>query len=171
MSIKSINEPLGPGRTTMLTPQSINEPRDIEMPDPPIITALVPNSCGIGDPEFTLDVEGSGFYPASVIYFAGLDMPTTYNDGTLSTSITPPQQPAEGTAQVVVPCQVANGPVMSDTVQFAFLDPVEIERGGEGEGADPDDLEEEIEQAGEEGDFKPLHRGRPSKTLPKHRKK
>jgi hypothetical protein len=41
----------------------------------------------------------------------------------------------------------------------------------EEEGVDPDDLEEEIEEAAEEGDFKPTHRGKPTHTLPHKRKK
>jgi hypothetical protein len=162
MGIISINEPLGPGRTTMLTPQSINEPVDLEMPDPPVITALVPDSCAIGDPDFTLDVEGTGFYPQSVIHFAGHDEPTTYNDGTLSTGV----KPSLWTSPVVVQCQVRNGETMSNAVDFTFSDITAT-----AEGADPDELEEQIDEAAEEGDFKPTHRGRPSKTLPKNRKK
>jgi hypothetical protein len=37
--------------------------------------------------------------------------------------------------------------------------------------SDPDELEDELEQAEEEGDFKPLHRGKPNTTLSNKRSK
>lgn len=159
MSIKSINEPAGPGRTTMLSPASINEPLDLEMPDPPVITALEPNECAIGDPDFTLDITGTGFYPASVIHFAGHDEPTTYNDGVLSTGV----KPSLWGAPVVVQCQVFNGEVASNAVDFTFTDVMGVAE----EGVDPDDLEEEIDEAVEAGDVTQhrVHRGTSSKTL------
>lgn len=112
MGIDSINEP--GQRTTMLTPVSINEPQNAEVP---VITALTPDSCVIGDADFTLVVEGTGFNGASVIYFAGHDEPTTHNeDGTLSTGV----KPSLWGAPVVVYCQVHNGPMFSAPVEFEF---------------------------------------------------
>ena len=89
MSIKSINEPDGPGRTTMITPQSINEPTNIpEGVGMPIVDALSQDSVTIGDDSFVLYVSGASFYDGSVIVFAGHDEPTTLeDDGTLSTGI------------------------------------------------------------------------------------
>jgi hypothetical protein len=144
MSIKSINEPAGPGRTTMLLPASINEPPDLNMPEAPVITSIDPEDCVIGEADFTLFITGTGFYPASIIHFAGHDEPTTLNeDGTLSTGV----KPSLWGAPVVVQCQVANGEVMSNAVDFTFAGVAAAT-----EGVDPDDLEDEIDEAIEEGD-------------------
>ena len=51
----------------------------------PTISALEPDTCAIGDPDFDLHVTGENFTTASIIYFAGHDEPTTLNeDGTVS---------------------------------------------------------------------------------------
>jgi uncharacterized membrane protein YgdD (TMEM256/DUF423 family) len=91
MSIKSINEPDGPGRTSMVLPASINEPPKLpeggEIPAPEI-TALTPDSATIGDPSFRLYVTGTNLFSGSIIVFAGQDEPTTLeDDGTVSTGI------------------------------------------------------------------------------------
>lgn len=44
---------------------------------PPTLTALVPPSAAIGDPNFTFRVLGTNFRPGAVIVFAGHDEPTT----------------------------------------------------------------------------------------------
>ena len=44
----------------------------------PTVSALVPNTATIGDPSFTLKVQGTGFGPGSVIIFNGNDEPTTF---------------------------------------------------------------------------------------------
>ena len=123
MSIKSINEPDGPGRTTQLTPASINEPPQLpELPDEmpvPAISSLDPASCAIGDPDFTLYVSGENFFAGSVIHFAGHDEPTTMNeDGTLSTGV----KPSLWASPVVVQCTIRNGGVESNAVDFEFTD-------------------------------------------------
>jgi IPT/TIG domain len=142
-----------------ITPVSINEP-----PDPanlmPSIGSISPAHCTIGDPDFTLYLTGEGFNEHSVIFFAGHDEPTTLNeDGTLSTGVKPSlwQEP------VVVQCQVKNGPLISNSVGFAFDAPAMKD-------TDPDDIEDEIEQEIEEGDIE-VHRGKPTRTLPRNRKK
>jgi hypothetical protein len=149
MGIESINEP-GQGRTTMLTPASINEPPTLEEP---VISAIAPDQCTIGQPDFTLFISGEGFSALSVIFFAGHDEPTTLNeDGTLSTGI----KPSLWQSPVVVQCQVRNGDKLSNAVDFTFA----AEGAPEAEIVDtddPDELEDEIEQAKEEGDFKPTH--------------
>jgi hypothetical protein len=54
----------------------------------PTISALEPDTCAIGDPDFDLHITGENFTTASIIYFAGHDEPTTLNeDGTVSTGI------------------------------------------------------------------------------------
>jgi phage terminase large subunit-like protein len=123
MGIKSINEPDGPGRTTMIHPMSINEPVEIPSQEDltPVITALDPVACDIGDTDFTLYVSGENFRAESVIFFAGHDEPTTLeDDGTLSTGV----KPSLWEAAVVVECQVHNGPLMSNAVDFSFDAPV-----------------------------------------------
>jgi hypothetical protein len=159
MGVTSINEPQS-SRTIMLMPLSINEPLDVEMPDPPVVDAITPNACALGDPDFTLVVSGSGFYPASIIVFAGHDEPTTLNeDGTLSTGV----KPVLWLDPVVVQCQVRNGPVMSNAVDFTFGEagtrhaPKAHASHAHTAVVDPDDIEDEIEEAEEEGDFKPTH--------------
>ena len=121
MSIKSINEPDGPGRTTMVTPVSINEPPTGEnLPDEvptPVISSLDPAGCEISDPEFRLYVFGSGFLPSSVIHFAGQHEPTTLEeDGSLSTGV----KPQLWQSAVVVQCQIYNGDKASNAVDFEF---------------------------------------------------
>jgi hypothetical protein len=156
MGIVSINEP--DGHTWSLTPESINEPPDYgEMVDPPAIDALTPGACLIGDADFTLYVSGTGLYQGSVINFAGHDEPTTLNeDGTLSTGV----KPALWVNPVTVQVYVRNGPVLSNELPFTFSDTALASAAHAAHGADPDDLEEEINEAAEEGDFKPVHRGR-----------
>jgi hypothetical protein len=112
----SINEPQAPSHTTMLMPNSINEPLAFEMPDPPQIDSLSQNSAVSGDPDFTLFLTGTGFYQPSVIVFANHDEPTTLNeDGTLSTGVKPSLF-APATVQV----QVRNGETLSNAVDFTF---------------------------------------------------
>lgn len=117
MGIQSINEP-GSGHTWSLTPQSLNEPPDYSaMVEPPAITGLTPGACVIGDADFTLHVEGTGFYPGSVINFAEHDEPTTLNeDGTLSTGV----KPSLWVTPVDVQVYVRNGAVFSNAVSFTF---------------------------------------------------
>lgn len=164
--IKSINEPNAPSHDVTLTPQSINEPPTLPdwATDAPVVTALEPDECTIGDLDFTIYVSGTGFYEQSVIVFAGHDEPTTLeSDGTLSTGVNMAVWLGPDTVQV----SVRNGPIESNSMGFTFnADP-----GVATEGADPDDIEDELEQMQEEGDFKPVHRGRSTKVLPTKRGK
>lgn len=161
---ESINEP-GKSRNSH-TPRSINEPP--EMPDipPPVISSIDPEGCAIGDADFTLEVHGENFFTGSIIFFAGHDEPTTYDEAakTVSTGV----KPSLWANPVVVQCQVHNGEMMSNAVDFTFAEAADLSRRSEAE-ADPDVLEEEIEAAEEEGDFKPLHAARP-KAKPKGRR-
>jgi hypothetical protein len=172
MGIVSINEPTS-SRTWMAFPNSINEPA--VLPDMPVITSLEPATCAIGDPDFTLDVVGTGFSAESVIHFAGHDEPTVFNEpDTVSTGV----KPSLWLEPVTVQCSVRNGPVESDPVDFVFRDAaglfaaIDQRHPPLAAAADPDELEEEIEEAEDEGDFKPTHSHHGRKPLaPKHRKK
>jgi hypothetical protein len=165
MGIDSINEP--GQRTSMLTPVSINEgPQFPVDAAPPAIEGIAPETCVIGDADFPLVITGTGFYPGSVINFAGHDEPTTFEDGTLSTGVKPSLWGSPATVQV----QVHNGAVTSNAVDFTFdapaADPAFAKASaGHAHEVDPDDLDEEIDEAAEEGDFKPMH-----KTKPKRKK-
>jgi hypothetical protein len=152
MGIESINEP-GQGNTTMLTPNSINEPLRIpEGAGTPVITGIEPAEATIGQPDFTLYVTGTGFIAQSVIVFAGRDEPTTLE--------------GDGTPRPALNMSVwRTGRGAGQRAQRSAA----VERGGSSRShptrarhlaaavADPDDLEDEIEQAEEEGDFKSTH--------------
>jgi len=170
-SIGSINEPEG-SRKTSLTPQSPNEPATLPewATEAPIVTSLEPTECTLGDADFTIAVSGTGFYEQSTIVFAGQDEPTTLeSDGTLTTGVNMAVWQGADTVQV----GVRNGPIESNTMPFTFNAAPEADAAAAEteDGADPDELEDEIEQSQEEGDFRPLHRGKPTTTLPKNRKR
>jgi hypothetical protein len=148
--LPSINEP-ETSRKIVLTPQSLNEPATLPewATEAPVVTAIEPTECTIGDADFTVYLTGTGFYEQSVIVFAGQDEPTTLeSDGTLSTGVNMAMWQGPDTVQV----SVRNGPIQSNEVDFTFL-----EAAPEATGADPDELEDEIEQARDEGDFRPTH--------------
>jgi hypothetical protein len=90
--------------------------------EPPVITSLNPSSATIGDPAFDLHVIGSGFDQNSVIYFNGLEEPTTLNSPTdVSTGINMPLW----TAPAVVPVSVRNSNgIVSQSQNFEFIDSV-----------------------------------------------
>jgi hypothetical protein len=124
MSIKSINEPEGPGRTTMVLPASINEAPSLDGLPPdaiptPNIVALSPNNATLGDPSFTMYITGTNLFAQSVIVFAGQNEPTTLNtDGTLSTGINMDVWHGPDTVQV----SVKNGSKSSNELPFTFAE-------------------------------------------------
>jgi hypothetical protein len=153
MGIKSINEPEGPGRTTMLTPNSINEPlagEETISKLTPVLSALSPTEATIGDESFTLAISGTGFVAESVIMFAGQEEPTTLGEGTVSTGVDMDVWHGPDT----VPVQVKNGPLLSNILYFTFH-------------AAPEADEEEA--VAEESGVR-HRRGRPTMTLPGKRK-
>ena len=162
----SINEP-GKSRQSF-TPQSINEPPELPDLPAPVITSIDPAECAIGDPDFTLEVHGENFFAGSVIFFAGHDEPTTFDEaaGTVSTGV----KPSLWGAPVVVQCQVYNGEMMSNAVDFTFTAAGVTGVTAHQHVEDPDDLEEEIEAAEDDGEFTSMHRPRPTKTLPGKRR-
>jgi hypothetical protein len=160
---ESINEP-GKSRQNF-SPPSINEPP--KLPDAPVITSLSPDSCAIGDPDFTLDVVGTGFSADSVIHFAGHDEPTVFNEpDTLSTGV----KPSLWAKPVTVQCSVRNGLVVSNPVDFVFTEAATEEKKHTVHAADPDKLEEEIEESEDDGDFKPTHSHHGRRPLHKRKK-
>jgi hypothetical protein len=168
MSGIAINEPEGVRERT-LTPASPNEPPALPewATEAPVITGLEPTECTLGDPDFRIYVSGTGFYEQSTLVFAGQDEPTTFEDGKLSTGVNMAVWQGPDTVQV----GVRNGPIESNTMPFTFnaAEPVADEQwrttsvstatppghDTDADYSDPDELEDELDQAREEGDFTP----------------
>jgi hypothetical protein len=115
--------------------QSINEPGTLSFEEVagqvlPEITALEPDYCAIGDPDFILKISGEGLSANSTIFFAGHDEPTTYNeDGTVSTGV----KPSLWGAPAVVQVYVRNGTLHSNPLDFTFAAPAEADATGKGD--------------------------------------
>jgi hypothetical protein len=119
MSVESINEP-GSSYLVTYSPTSINEPPEWVGAEPPVIDALTPNSCMIGDPDFTLYVSGQNLFASSVIFFAGYVEPTRVEgDGSLSTGINMAYWNNPDTVKV----EIHNGETVSNAVDFTFYAP------------------------------------------------
>ena len=169
MSGIAINEPEGVRERT-LTPASPNEPPALPewATEAPVVTGLEPTECTLGDPDFRIYVSGTGFYEQSTLVFAGQDEPTTFEDGKLSTGVNMAVWQGPDTVQV----GVRNGPIESNTMPFTFNAAEAPAAEGQwrttsvstatppghdadADYSDPDELEDELEQAREEGDFTP----------------
>jgi len=156
MGIESINEPGPPGRTWMVRPTSFNEP-----PIAPVVTDMQPTTAVSGDPDFDLIFTGTGFNPfQTFIAFAGQREPARFNeDGTIYT-IVKPVLFAPGTHKA----SVYNGDQPSQEFDFTFTATAGATK--HAHDVDPDELEEEIDEAQEEGDFKSTH---PARKKGKHK--
>jgi len=169
MSGIAINEPEGVRERT-LTPASPNEPPALPewAAEAPVVTGLEPTECTLGDPDFRIYVSGTGFYEQSTLVFAGQDEPTTFEDGKLSTGVNMAVWQGPDTVQV----GVRNGPIESNTMPFTFKaagEPAADDQwrttsvstatppghDDDADYSDPDELEDELDQAREEGDFTP----------------
>ena len=133
--LDSINEP--GQRLTMLTPFSHNEPPDL--PDLPTLEGLNPAEAVAGE-TLVVVVHGTNFTPECVILLDGVAVPTNYEKDT--------KLNFEGSLTEV---GVLSATVKLGSYETAAL-PFTVTA------ADPDDLEDEIEAAEEDGDFKPMHR-------------
>ena len=142
MTIISINEP-DSSRITMLTPASVNEPPILPdwASEAPVVESIDPAETTIGDPSFDVVLSGTGFFAESVIVFAGQDEPTTFTDGKLSTGVNMDVWHGPDTVKV----SVRNGPIASNEVDFRFN--AAAPEAEEAQGADPDEMEDELEQA------------------------
>jgi len=69
-----------------------------------------------------MHVHGTGFTEQSVIYFNGLQEPTTFVS---ETEVTTGVKPSLFTVPAVCPVTVRNGEHESDALEFEFLDPEE----------------------------------------------
>jgi hypothetical protein len=111
----SINEPAGStlGSNMDASGQPIQGGED----KTPVVTAVDPDECTIGDEDFDIFVHGTGFGEDSVIVFAGQDEPTDLeDDGSLSTGIDMSLWQGEDTVKV----SVKNGDKTSNEVDFTF---------------------------------------------------
>jgi hypothetical protein len=86
-------------------------------PEPPTVTALVPATAAIGDPDFTVHVQGTGFGADSVIVWNGYDEPTTV---VTDTEVTTGVNMAVWAAPATVPVQVRSGGTLSAPLSFTF---------------------------------------------------
>jgi hypothetical protein len=143
--VKSINEPRTPAEPDVrVNPEdlppghfnaSINEPpgSDVggeggateegggEEGEAPDLESLDPDEADAGDvADIVMHVHGTGFTEQSVIYFNGLQEPTTFVS---ETEVTTGVKPSLFTVPAVCPVTVRNGSYESDALEFEFLDP------------------------------------------------
>jgi hypothetical protein len=90
--------------------------------DPPTVTAVVPDSVTLGEPDFTVSVQGTGFDEEAVIVWNGFDEPTTFVSATeVQTGV----NMAVWAAPVALDVQVRTAAGLSNAQTFTFLAPVE----------------------------------------------
>jgi hypothetical protein len=71
----------------------------------PVVSALAPDTAVLGDPDFTLSVQGTGFTEESVIMFAGQPEPIVFVSDTEVTTVV---KPSLGWGAVAVQVSVKN---------------------------------------------------------------
>lgn len=149
--IKSINEPQI-SRDVMLTPSSYNEP--VPLPGGvPTVDGINPTSAAEGTASQLIVVHGTNFTEGCTVNMAGADWPTIFERPDKINATVALAELQAGEYPLVVKLLGVSSPPQTFTVTAA------------GRGlADPDELEEELEEAEEEGDFKSTHRGRPGKA-------
>jgi hypothetical protein len=86
---------------------------------PPVLTALVPAQATLGDPSFTLAVQGSNFDDGAVIVWNGSDEVTTFVS---ATAMTTEVDMTTAQAAMLLPVQVRNlDATLSNTLEFQLL--------------------------------------------------
>lgn len=159
--IKSVNEPDTLSRERTLTPQSLNEP--LPLPEgPPSVEGLNPDSSVAGTDQL-LVIHGANFTPGCVIQLGDTALDTVYEREDKINAVVPGSTPAGE-----YPVTVNLGPLATEATTFTITE-AEGGEGGEGtpepealfeDATDPDEVEDELEQSKEEGDFKSMHRPR-----------
>jgi IPT/TIG domain len=87
---------------------------------PPVLSALSPAQAALGDPSFTLSVQGSNFDDGAVIVWNGSDEATTFVS---ATEVTTEVDMATATTATAIPVQVKNLDLaLSNTLQFQLVD-------------------------------------------------
>jgi hypothetical protein len=85
----------------------------------PTVTSLTPNTAIIGDADFTMTVNGSGFKSDSVIVWNGGDEPTTFvAEGQVTTIV----KPSTASGPYTIPIAVRNGDKVSNEMSFSFTE-------------------------------------------------
>ncbi|MGE0130853.1 MAG: pre-peptidase C-terminal domain-containing protein [Blastocatellales bacterium] len=92
----------------------------------PRITSISPDFASAGSLEVTLVVNGSGFVPASVVRFAGLDLPTAFVTSSQLTATIPASLLTSGAAVSVVVANPAPGGGTSNAVTFSVTNPTPV---------------------------------------------
>jgi hypothetical protein len=88
---------------------------------PPVLTTLAPNTATLGDPSFTLSVQGTNFDDGAVIVWNGSDEVTTFVS---ATEVTTEVDMATATTAIPISVQVRNlDATLSNTLQFQLVDP------------------------------------------------
>jgi hypothetical protein len=156
-TILSVNEPHTSRQS--FTPVSINEPRGLPSAEAPTLVTINPNTAVIGGPDLTMTVKGTGFSPGTAITFNGGEENTVFVDTKTLTTIV---KPSTATTPGTYPVTVVNSAGESEPAGFTFTDTVTRTRSASEvvediDPSDPDELEDEIEQAEEEGEFKSTH--------------
>jgi len=112
----------GPANVTVRggeTPMVIDDAAEFQS-SIPTITSLNPTSVESGTADITLEVLGTGFTADSIIVFADLDEPTTFDAeaNSVSTGVKPSLF-----APAIVKVCVRNGPARSQSTNFEFTAP------------------------------------------------
>ena len=114
----SINEPPGSDVGGEGAAEGGEGGEEGEAPD---LESLDPDEADAGDAaDIVMHVHGTGFTEQSVIYFNGLQEPTTFVS---ETEVTTGVKPSLFTVPAVCPVTVRNGEHESDALEFEFLDP------------------------------------------------
>jgi len=83
----------------------------------PVLTALVPDTVAVGDPDFTISVQGEKFDVNTVIWWNDHEEPTTFVSENEVTTLVRPDTIG---GPAVLPVSVRNGAVFSDSLDFTF---------------------------------------------------
>jgi hypothetical protein len=119
----SINEPPGSdvGGEGAAVEEGGGEGAGGEEDAAPDLESLDPDEADAGDAtDIVMHVHGTGFTEQSVIYFNGLQEPTTFVS---ETEVTTGVKPSLFVVPAVCPVTVRNGEHESDALEFEFLDP------------------------------------------------
>ena len=161
--IRSINEPEAAVRNALL-PNSINEPQ--ALPDgPPSIEGLNPASAAPGGAAFVV-IHGANFTPECYVLFDDEMVLAANFESETKMNVTLPASEA-GAHDVAIGFGPFEGGYKSQSATFTVGEVKAAAKAAPATAAviedptDPDQLEDEIEAAEEDGDFVPTHGAKP----------
>ena len=85
----------------------------------PVLSSLAPATAVVGSIDVTVTVNGSGFYPSSVIVWNSGDEPTTFISATQVSTLV---KPSTASGAFSVPITVRNGDKVSNMLTFQFTE-------------------------------------------------